>query len=66
MEAVRQRTKSWREFVGSFVADSTVLMLGLLLVSLSGCYEKNLAPEIEYSPQEVEILRDEIQKMEWD
>ena len=43
-----------------------VVAAALLLVSLGGCYEKRLAPEVEYSAEDVQILRDEIDKMEWD
>lgn len=63
MAKSRQKTKTW---LGPGLVYSTVLMVGLVLVSTSGCYKKNLAPQIEYSPHEVKILREEIQKMEWD
>ncbi len=61
-----QRTNSWRDSFGSGVVYSVGLVVGFLLVTTTGCYEKHLAPQIEYAPSEVDLLREEIQKMEWD
>ena len=49
-----------------FLTDLAVAFCAAMLLFVTGCYEKRLAPEVEYSQQEVEVLRDEIDKMEWD
>ena len=39
----------------------------VILVGIScGCYEKPVAPQIEYATDDVQVLREEIDKMEWD
>ena len=39
----------------------------LLLITFTGCYERNLAPPVEYSQEELDKLNSEIhENIDWD
>jgi len=42
-----------------------ITLFAVLLISTTGCYQRNLAPSVEYSQSEVETLNQEIEEMEW-
>ncbi len=55
-KVMRLNTLSWR-----FVLSA----LGLVLWGATGCSERPLAPELEYSEAEVETLNEKIDTLEW-
>lgn len=42
-----------------------ITLFAALLISTTGCYQRNLAPSVEYSQSEVETLNQEIEEMDW-
>lgn len=36
------------------------------ILCMTGCYQRQLAPELNYSTDKVEQIRDEIEKMDWE
>lgn len=43
-----------------------LLLLLLVLVCSAGCHRRTLAPELEYEQSEVELIRKEIDSIDWD
>jgi len=42
------------------------LVLSFLLLSVSGCYQTPTAERLDYDPETVEMLRQEIRGVDWD
>ena len=46
---------------------ATIVLIFPAAISFSGCYERNLAPPVEYSQDELDKLNEEIEEnIDWD
>jgi len=70
VEICRPTSRSFRGFFFRMIRKSpTKIVFSLfaaMLISIVGCYERNLAPRVEYSQSDVETLNSEIEKMNWE
>ena len=45
---------------------SSLVLFTLATLATSGCYERNLAPSVDYTQTEVDTLNEEIDAMDWE
>lgn len=44
---------------------SLSLLIGLFLLTSFGCYERTIAPELTYDQEQVDLIDEEVKKLEW-
>ena len=52
---------------GSRLLSAIIVACGCIAISITtGCSQRKLAPELEYSDDNVQEIRDEIERMDWE
>ena len=69
MKSKRGKETEGSEWRAKFAASRLIglaVIMGAAIAMLGGCYERQLAPAVEYSQDDVDTLSKEIENFDWE